>query len=169
MVCAPAVIAGADPLRWRTVDGRRRAGEPFRPERSGGPEWPGFLQRSDREEPVCRGLRAASRGVTQRRGKNLDTMVSGGPAPSIGPAPEQGIGPRGTAADLTLPTGILGSSARRGELDIRSAQRASLTPTSKLRQTEAGAPMSRVSPAPISVRMARHGSAPSRLGRLLRH
>ncbi len=31
--------------------------------------------------------------VAQRRGKNLATMVSAGPAPSIGPAPEQGIGP----------------------------------------------------------------------------
>ena len=30
--------------------------------------------------------------VAQRRGKNLDTMVSGGPVPSIGPTPEQGIG-----------------------------------------------------------------------------
>ena len=30
--------------------------------------------------------------VAQRRGKNPDTMVSGGPVPSIGPTPEQGIG-----------------------------------------------------------------------------
>ena len=41
---------------------------------------------------MCRGPRAGSRGVAQRRGKNPDTMVSGGPVPSIGPTPEQGIG-----------------------------------------------------------------------------
>jgi len=42
----------------------------------------------------CAGVpRAKSRGVAQRRGKNSATMVSCGPATSIGPTPKQGFGP----------------------------------------------------------------------------
>src|ERR1700721_1005047 len=87
------MVAGADPLRWGTVHGRRRAAEPCRPQRSGGPEWACFLERSGREEPVRRGpTREIARGG-EAGGKNSAAMVSCGPATSIGPTPKQGFGP----------------------------------------------------------------------------
>ena len=98
------MVAGADPLRWRTVHGRRRTAEPCRPKRSGGPEWACFLERSGREEPVRRGpTREIARGGAAA-GKKLghDGFVRAGDVHRSNA--KAGVRPqRRTAADLSMP------------------------------------------------------------------